>query len=100
MKLSLSHCSFSHNICQRKGGAFFSNSVTQLFVKDVYFFNNSAAYGGAISTTQTSGNITHSLFYNNTATYGGGGIYWVYESGGQIVSISFILLLLLLIIFI
>jgi predicted outer membrane repeat protein len=93
MRLLIENSSFTSNTVQRRGGAVYANSLSQIFIRDTVFKNNKALYGGAVSTAQSSGNISSSQFIDNIALVGGGGVFWIYQANGPMVSplLSFLL---------
>lgn len=86
MRLTIGNSSFHSNSVQRRGGAFYGNNIFEANVSKCEFVGNNAAFGGALSTSRSTGNISYSQFFYNTALSGGGGVYWLYEVDGPIVS--------------
>jgi hypothetical protein len=86
MKLFIQNSSFARNSVQRRGGAIYGNNLYELLIIETVFLMNTALYGGAVSTTQSTGNISLSQFINNSALVGGGGVFWIYEANGPMVS--------------
>jgi predicted outer membrane repeat protein len=88
--LLISNSYFGSNQVQRKGGAIYGNNIFHLLIQNSIFDRNSALLGGAVSTASTTGNISNSSFLYNSARVGGGGIYWLYQVNGPIVSDPFL----------
>ena len=66
---------FSENQATSGGAIAAGNGPARIFISDCYFFNNNAAFGGAIyfilTGTDSECIIRHSYFINNSATNGG-----------------------------
>ncbi|XP_064388838.1 uncharacterized protein LOC135336897 [Halichondria panicea] len=81
VNLTVLRSNFSDNQAAFGGGTIALIGATvdikpvRILISDCYFFNNNAAYGGAIYFTSTGTDseciIRHSSFVNNTADYGG-----------------------------
>lgn len=94
MKLAIENSNFTSNTVSRRGGAFYGNNILEARISHSQFSENKAAYGGAIFTAKSTGNISTSRFFSNLALSGGGAVYWLYEVNGPIVSITIICFLI------
>jgi len=84
MTVNISASTFDSNDAKDGSGAgVYGSGVDLLTISQCSISNNSAAFGGGLSTTGTHGVVQHTEFINNAARYGGGGVYWVVQTNGS-----------------
>ncbi len=72
----ISNCILRDNYASVQGGALCNNFGTgPVYIDSCKFFNNHAAYGGAIDCHDTPSEITRSVFAGNSASIYGGAIF-------------------------
>lgn len=75
-KLRLSNCRIMNCKSDNANGAGFYGDSANVIIRDCYFANNHAGYGGAIYASNSNMHLRNTILYNNDSkTFGGGGYF-------------------------
>lgn len=85
----LRNLTFSNNQSQSNGGGIFNTNDSNITLKNISFFSNSAYFGGGLCNNNSETSLTNVTFTENSAVYGGGMSQISASSNSTLINVTF-----------